>query len=301
MNIRSVRQGAIRSSAHDCAGSVWTYAYDQRGSGRSVFCEARAHGGKACGLVQASIQRHLTEQLRDWRQRKFPRWVWVNPRADAFLESSRDLGASTEAVISTLATRRIGALIHTRGGMPAGRRLVHVGRRFPDLLRVGLGFFSGRDSIADRWERGSSSLRARIDLLAELNRFGVDTGVRLGPLLPHVNDTLDDWAPILEQLSDVGVTEVTPFWTKPSRRLLSQIRREISMDAADAIDSMFNGGDDLRTMHWQVATLNRMRSCARSLGIVVKRCRCGPERSAKAACLIGPRKAREARQLALFA
>ena len=301
MNMRSVVTPSIQTLKHPCAGTLWALDFDQRGVGRAAFCESRASGATGTNSLQpATMQRQLNAQLGGWRQRKFPRWVWVNPKADAFLEGARDLGASTEAAVSTLATRRIGALIHTRGGMPAGERLVMIGRRFPGLLRVDLAFFSARIDRRCVWERGASPNESRFELLNELKRHGIEVGVRLGPIIPGVNDEADDWAPILERIAQLGVTDVVPYWFEPSRRLMTQIRREVSSQATQRIEAVMYSGDDTRLMQWQISTMNTIRRRALPLGLDVKRCTCGPERSGSAACVVGPKEGRESRQLALF-
>ena len=301
MNIRSVSLPMIHTDKHACAGTVWTLDFDQRGVGRAAFCESRAHGRSAAQTsLTSTIQRTLNNQLNDWRQRKFPRWVWVNPRADAYVEGARDLGAITGAVVSALATRRIGALIHTRGGMPAGERLVLVGRRFPGLLRVDLEFFSHRSEIRRSWERGTSSIESRLELLSLLMKSGVEVGVRLGPIAPAVNDGLSDWKPLLARLAQIGVSQVVPTWLSPSRRLMTQIRREVSNESAYRIEALISSSDDTLYGQWQLSTMNMIRRQAMPYGLDVKRCQCGPDHSGSEPCLVGPKDGREERQLALF-
>jgi hypothetical protein len=301
MNMRSVVKPSIQTLRHACAGTLWTLEFDHRGVARAAFCGTRAQGrGTTPFRGTSTLVRTLETQLQDWRQRKFPRWVWVNPRADAYVEGARDLGALTTRVVSTLASRGIGALIHTRGGMPAGDGLVLVGRRFPGLLRVDLEFFSSRFDVTRRWERGASSMDARLDLLRRLRTSGVEVGVRLGPIIPSVNDDPSDWTPLLHRLSELGICDVTPTWLTPSRRLMTQIRREVSDESARRVESIIQSSDDTLYAQWRVATMNMLRHRAKPLGIEVTRCHCGPDVVRSSACVVGPSEVVKERQLALF-
>jgi DNA repair photolyase len=184
--------------------------------------------------------------------------------------------------------------------MPAGESLVLVARRFPALLRVDLGFFSSRKEVCRAWERGAASIDARLELLGALTRAGVEVGVRLGPLIPSANDDASDWADLFASLARLGVREVVPTWLEPSRRLLAQIRREISPETARHLESFTHSSDDMLAQGWRVATLNMMRHMASPLGIDVKRCRCGPDTAGASPCLLGPAETQKDRQLALF-
>lgn len=286
---------------HPCAGTVWALDFDRRGEARCAFCASRAAGrGSEYPHSVHLVRRALSDQLKDWRRRRLPKWVWLNPHGDAYVEGARDLGALTGEIMKTLASRRIGALIHTRGGMPAGDSLVLVARRFPALLRVDLGFFSSRKEVCRAWERGAASIDARLELLEALTKAGVEVGVRLGPIVPSANDDASDWADLFASLARLGVREVVPIWLESSRRLLAQIRREISPEIAHRLEFFTQSADDMLFQGWRVATLNMMRHMASPLGIDVKRCRCGPDTAGASSCLVGPAEAQKDRQLALF-
>ena len=51
--------------------------------------------------------------------------------------------------------------------------------------------------------------RARLEAVAELNRAGIPTGVLIAPLMPGINDSPEQIAPILELASEAGAAYVT--------------------------------------------------------------------------------------------
>jgi DNA repair photolyase len=53
--------------------------------------------------------------------------------------------------------------------------------------------------------------RARLEAVSELTRAGIRTGVLVAPLMPGVNDSPEQVAPILELASEAGADYVTPI------------------------------------------------------------------------------------------
>jgi DNA repair photolyase len=53
--------------------------------------------------------------------------------------------------------------------------------------------------------------RARLEAVAELTRAGIRTGVLVAPLMPGINDSPEQVAPILEMASEAGAAYVTPI------------------------------------------------------------------------------------------
>jgi DNA repair photolyase len=58
-------------------------------------------------------------------------------------------------------------------------------------------------------EPRSPNPRARLEAVAELTRSGIRTGVLVAPLMPGINDSPEQIAPILEAASEAGAAYVT--------------------------------------------------------------------------------------------
>ncbi|HKO26399.1 MAG TPA: hypothetical protein VJU80_03000 [Solirubrobacteraceae bacterium] len=58
-------------------------------------------------------------------------------------------------------------------------------------------------------EPRSPNPRARLEAVAELTRAGIRTGILVAPLMPGINDSPDQIAPILEMASEAGAAYVT--------------------------------------------------------------------------------------------
>src|SRR5438477_11498051 len=57
--------------------------------------------------------------------------------------------------------------------------------------------------------------RARLEAVAELSRAGIRTGVLVAPLMPGINDSPEQVAPILELASEAGAAYVSGIALHP--------------------------------------------------------------------------------------
>jgi len=79
-------------------------------------------------------------------------------------------------------------------------------------------------SVAARWERGAPHPHARIDTLATASVLGLETRVRVDPIIP-VQGWREEYADVLRRIADAGVTRVTLGTLRGLQRTINFARK----------------------------------------------------------------------------
>jgi len=269
-----------------------------------ALCPSRARGRRP-ELPIAEVPRLLPLELDGPRTHR-PKWVVLSPTADPFTPNAAyDLGPVALEVMGQLLARGIGVTVMTRGGLPHADGLVTMARRYPGLVRVEIGMFSSDPALRQVWERGVAEPSARMGLLGAAAAAGADVGLRVGPIVPLVNDGERDLRKLVRAAAARGARTVAPMWVEDAPGLVAQVSREVSRGKARALDGWLaaggRAGGGRRRLSEPVrrARLERLLGVARPLGIHVPVCACSvPEGHER--CVVGPRSLPERNQIELF-
>ncbi|WP_370323842.1 radical SAM protein [Euzebya sp.] len=87
--------------------------------------------------------------------------------------------------------------------------LVAASERVPVAASLTIGMLD--EAVWRAVEPGTPSPRARLSAVRALNEAGIPTGVMLAPIMPGLNDGLDDLRRLTEAAVEAGATHVTPI------------------------------------------------------------------------------------------
>lgn len=302
---RSQPKAHIQPLRHRCAGTVWTLALDRRGVGEAAFCRARAAWGRAADKPEVVSPREVRGELE--RRRKAPAWVMLGPWSDAFVPGAEQLRGPALELAEALLQRGIGVVLRTRGDLAASGGLTTLARRHGDLLRVEVSFFSGGHGLNDIWEGGVGGLHGRVGLVKALQDAGADTGVRIGPLIPFIND--EEWMlrDVVKLARQARASEITPYWVADGPGLIAQVEREVSRSRARVLDGWFRLGEQRHgersvPVARRLGAIAHLKRAAGRFGMKVVTCRCSGAHDPNGCCVVAPSGTTSDRpQLDLFA
>lgn len=305
MRVVSRVQPLLKPLRHACAGTVWTVDFDHGGTGVAAWCPHRA-ADRPPSHPLADVSHDLRRELEAPRRGGRPAWVWFSPASDPFTPTApQALRETSLEALSHLLRRGIGATLVTRGGHPEADGLLTLARRFPGLLRVEIGVFSGDAATRERWELGTAPIGSRYALAGALRRAGAEVVGRIGPIIPFVNDREADLRKLVRPFVAQGVHTVVPDFIVDGPGLVAQVEREVSRSTARVLQGWFGHEAAPRTGPRRLADgvrasrYERLVAVAAPLGIEVLACECTAAGS-EASCLRGPSGLAERGQLDLF-
>ncbi|MGM0577422.1 MAG: hypothetical protein ACQEXJ_16985 [Myxococcota bacterium] len=313
MNGRSATAPMLEMRRDPCAGRIWSVHLAPRGEPDCAFCAVRARRfspgrpatAPAPDLEPEAGRDMLAEALHRHRRRDV-RWVLLSPDADPFAPGSPDLAAPALALAEDLLRRDIGVVVRTRGGVAEAGGLEALARRHADRLRVEPGFFSVDPEQVATWERGTAPLSSRLALAGRLASAGADVEVRVGPIVPLVNDGERDLQRLLREVGARGVRSARPTWVREAPGLLRQVEREVSRSRARMLHGWFHmepgrpGRPAGLAPRVRRHVLERLRSAAAATPVEIETCRCVRSRDG-GSCATPPAGITRRRQLDLFA
>lgn len=269
-----------------------------------ALCRHRAQGRRPA-FPLAEVPRLLPLELDGPRTHR-PKWVLLSPTADPFTpNAAHDLAPVALEVMRQLLARGVGVTVMTRGGLPHADGLVTLARRYPGLVRVEIGVFSSDPALRQVWERGVAQPAARMGLLGAVAAAGADVALRVGPIVPLVNDGERDLRKLVRAAAARGARTVAPLWVEEAPGLVAQVAREVSRAKARALEGWLAAGGGGRGGRRRLgesvrrARLDRLLAVAGPLGVEVPVCACSvPEGHDR--CVVGPRSLPERTQIELF-
>lgn len=190
-----------------------------------LYCYGRSYSqypGDGVVVVYANTGEKLRDELR--RKRTKPPFVYFSPSTDVFqpLESVLRL---TYEVFSCLLQQGVGVAFVTKGVIPPEH--LSLLSAHPELVRAQIGLISQDEALLRAFEPRCASADVRLKQIEQLIQAGVETEVRLDPILPGVTDSPEAFRGLLQLLKEVGVRRVAlnvlylrPVIVKTLRRAL---------------------------------------------------------------------------------
>jgi len=126
--------------------------------------------------IKVNAPNILEKQLN----RASPGKVWLSSVCDPYQPLEKKFGI-TRRCLEALLKSRFPVIIQTKSALVL--RDIDLFKEFSDI-EIGLTITTDDEMISRRFEPGASSVRARLDALAELKEKGLRTYVFIGPILP---------------------------------------------------------------------------------------------------------------------
>lgn len=226
-----------------------------------VYCYAR-------GFTDAPLKGeiHLYENLSEMlereldRKRKLPSWVSFSTASDAFQDIDEIL-KMTFNVMRLLLERGIGISFLTKGFIPS--EFLELFKKYSYAVKARIGLVSLNENYIRLFEPFSAHPVKRLINIRNLINAGIDTAVRIDPVIPMITDLENSMEHLINRLKVAGVgnISISSLVMRPS--IMNQFIEEVPFGLAQEIFKHYN------SQPWQrVITSARTRLLPRAMRIV---------------------------------
>lgn len=291
------RSNVLTPSQLPCLNAVPSVNLTEGCAHGCVYCYARSYSrypGERTVVVYRNTARKIHDELV--RKRRKPSHVYFSPSTDVFQPVDCVLDMAYE-IFSDLFAAGVGIAIVTKGVIP--ERHMRLFEEHPDLLRVQVGLITKDSGVASLVEPRAASPEVRLAQMQRLARAGIETRIRVTPILPDVTD--DDIAlhDLFSAAAAVGVHKATinvlhlrPAITASLKRALVPPRYAGLMETYRGSSRLTVCGGKSSQMvlprDFRAALLLRARQIAGRYGITAHLCGCmNPDLTAERCALAG--------------
>jgi len=207
-----------------------------------VYCYARGFTNAPPGgevYYYSNLLELLERELeRKARRRRLPRWVTFSTASDPF-QPFEETQHITYRVMEGLLKMGVGISFLTKGYIPQG--FIHLFGSYPHLVKARIGLVSLREGYQQLYEPLSAPPPERLENIRHLIEIGVDTVVRIDPVIPGVTDSEDDIGLLMGRLSEVGIKEVSVSYLILRPSIVGQFFRGLSFKMARDVLRLYHG------------------------------------------------------------
>ncbi|UCD56754.1 MAG: radical SAM protein, partial [Candidatus Hydrogenedentota bacterium] len=175
--------------AHDCL-----YCYTQ---GYSV------HPGDGKVIVYTNLPELVREELR--RKRRKPTSIYFSSASDLFQPIPKTLDLAYD-VLREIFANGIGVSFLTKGIIP--RRHMSLLQENSTLVRAQIGLITLDDRLLQTFEPNAAPAQVRVKQLRQLAESGIETQIRIDPILPSLTDNERTFRDICRAATDAGAGAV---------------------------------------------------------------------------------------------
>ena len=158
------------------------------------------------------------------KKRRLPQRVYFSPSSDLF-QPVPEIQEIARKILLILLQRGIETAFLTKGKIE--EETWRILERYSSLVFAQIGLISVHDEIRQIFEPNAASVTQRLDQIKRLNSFGINTSVRLDPILPAITDSSEDFSQICAATSECGITRLAASVLFLRPVISSQIRRRL--------------------------------------------------------------------------
>lgn len=176
-----------------------------------IYCDSRSSCYRLGNLSQISVKKNALALLeRELAAKRIKETVGTGSMNDPYMPLEKQM-EMTRGALSLLAQYHYPVHVMTKGTLVT---------RDADLLKeiantyaaVSFTITTADDELAHVLEPGAPLPSARFQAMKELAAQGVYTGVTLMPVLPFINDSIEDIIEIVEKAADAGASYILPMF-----------------------------------------------------------------------------------------
>lgn len=181
----------------------------------------------------------------------------------------------TRRCIEVLAKHKFPLLIVTKSNMVL--RDIDILKSTPTVISITITTLN--EEISSFWEPNAPPPKLRIEALKKLADSGIITTARIDPIIPGVNDDLEEFEELVGVLAEIGVKQVTVSTLKPVRGFFRKLK-ELDYNLYQRLSRLYHDGkwilgykylnEELRR-----STMLRLRSIVLKYGLEFSSCREG--------------------------
>ncbi len=281
---REKKSRALKLGTFGCLRGAYTMNVTQGCVLSCAYCYARGYvTAPPRGDVHLFIDlpQSLRRELDSKRRRRVPGVVFFNTATDCF-QPHPDILEVTYQTMMILLQRGIGISFLTKGFIP--QRFVELFKEFRENVQAQIGVTSLSEDFRKAYEPGVASPREKLENIERLCAAGIETQVRIDPIIPFVTDTRDEMEALFEALGQRGVRRVSLSYLHLRPAIQRQLRAELPALHRKLLESCFQSQDwvevglstktKLLPKRLRENGYRRMKTIAQAHGISVLICRC---------------------------
>lgn len=280
--VRILRKSSVLGSpAFSCLRNIPTINITRGCLHSCIYCYAKGFNSSPTeGVVYlySNLVWLLEKELQ--RKRKPLEYISFSTASDPFQPSDIVL-ATTYEVMELLLRRKIGITVLTKGHIPDA--FIGLFMRHMRRVRVRIGLVSLSESYREHFEPNSAKIAQRLSNIARLVDCGIQTYVRIDPVIPGITDTEDEIAHLFSKLKDHGIKKAAvsclimrPYLYKEFLKVPSSVRGPVLRQYAHSPyqQVITSAKTKLLPKEYRERVYNRFREIGAANGIDVKVCGC---------------------------
>ncbi len=246
------------------------------------YCYAQSfhnYPGRQTVKVYANTLSKLRQELP--RKRKPPVMVYFSTGCEPFMPIDAVLADLFE-IMRLLLERRIKLLISTKSRIP--KRFIALFREHREDVHIQVGITTLNDTIRQQLEPRAAKVSERLAGIQDCVSTGLTVEARMDPLIPELTDTDDSLRPLMQKLSDIGLTHTVASHLFLRRKLFEQMNLSIGpwrfVDVrrrlySEHIDHYCGGGQvNVLSLNYRKERASSLMNLAQSIGIACRFCSC---------------------------
>ncbi len=153
-----------------------------------------------------------------------PKAVYINPVGDPFYPAL-EIQNEVAGIVQVLAEQGIQSWLLTRGFIRP--TILQMLADYADHIQIMVGVTTMDHSHQRTLEPFCCPPWRRIKQIQKLKSLGISVQVALEPLIPGITDTKENLIPVLDALSDMGITHVTAGYLYIPQKTQDALRRDL--------------------------------------------------------------------------
>lgn len=204
-----------------------------------VYCYARGFTD-APPRGEVHVYMNLPEKLEAEleRKRRLPEWVTFSTASDAFqqIHSVIDI---TYKTMKILLERGIGISILTKGFIPV--EIIGFFKKYPDKVKARIGIVSMNEDYKKLFEPLTASPKKKLLNIRNLIDAGIETTVRIDPIIPNITDSEGDMEHLIKRLKVNGVKSISVSHLVMRPSIINQFVKELPFRVAKELIRLYSG------------------------------------------------------------
>ena len=281
---REKRGRALKAGTFGCLKGAYTINVTQGCGLLCTYCYARGYATappKGDVHLFTNLPEMLRRELESGRRRSIPGIVIFNTATDCFQPHPEILEVTYQAM-TILLEREINISFLTKGFIP--RRFIQLFKAYRQTVHAQIGLVSLGEGYRRNYEPGAASPAEKLENIEMLLAAGVDTEVRIDPIIPFVTDTQEEQEALFRSLSQRGIRRTSLSYLHLRPAIQKQLSSELPPLHRKILDSCYKN-QEWREVGMSTRTkllprklrengYGRIRAIAKAHGISAAICRC---------------------------
>jgi DNA repair photolyase len=204
-----------------------------------IYCYARGFTDappKGDLYLYVNLPEKLEAELD--RKRRLPEWVTFSTASDAF-QPIDDVLNITHKAMKILLERGIGVSILTKGFIPP--EIIGLFKKCPEKVKARIGIVSMNEDYRRLFEPFATSPMKRLLNIRNLINAGIETSVRIDPIIPNITDSEGEIEHLIKRLKVNGIKSISVSHLVMRPSIINQFVKELPFRIAKELIRLYKG------------------------------------------------------------